>query len=39
MYQLILNHILKQLMLLLGSVIVVRKSKTLIVSSVAIALK
>ena len=34
----ILTHILKQIMLLLGSVIVVSKSKTLTVLSVAIAL-
>ena len=34
----ILNHMLKQFMLSLGSVIVVSKSKTLILLSVAIAL-
>ena len=38
MKQLLLIHVMKQLMLLLWSVIVVSKSKTLIVSSVAIAL-
>ena len=38
MKQLLLIHVMKQLMLLLWSDIVVSKSKTLIVSSVAIAL-